>query len=144
MVHQKNKMKKLQTFRIMKELKEGMQNRAIHKFQHVGEYKLLKKENKKMKIKQHCNFLILFLKLYLVNKIGISIYNNFSNLNYKIGIIKIQAFNKIKNPITKFLLINIHKWLIQQVPPDTFLNLECHPFHQFKCTILHYKLSKHY
>jgi len=89
MVHKKNKMKKLQTFRIMKVLKEGMQNRAIHKFQLVREYKLLKKENKKMKIKQHCNFLILFLKLYLVNKIGISIYNNFSNLNYKIGIIKI-------------------------------------------------------
>ncbi len=62
-----------------------------------------------MKIKQHYNFLILFLKLYLVNRIGINIYNNFSNHNYKIGIIKIQAFNKIKNPKTKFLLINIHK-----------------------------------
>ncbi len=45
MAHQKNKMKKLQTDRIMKVLKEGMQNPATHKFQHVGEYKLLKKEN---------------------------------------------------------------------------------------------------
>jgi hypothetical protein len=130
--------------KIMKALKEDMLNQIILKFQHVGEYKPWKKENKKMKIKQHYNFLIPFLKPYLVNLIGINIYNNFSNLNYKIGIIKIRAFNKIKNPKIKYILINISKWSIQQVPPDIFLNLECLPFPQFICKILHYKLNKLY
>ena len=62
-----------------------------------------------MKINQHYNFLIPFLKLYLDNLIGINIYNNFCNLNYKIEIIKIQTFNKIKNPKIKFIKINIRK-----------------------------------
>jgi len=86
-----------------------MLNLVILKFQPAEGYKQLKRENKKMKIKQHYNYLIQFLKLYLVNLIGTNIYNNFSNLNYKIGILKIQAFNKIKNPKIKFILINIRK-----------------------------------
>ena len=128
----------------MKVLKEDMLNQIILKFQLAGEYKPWKRENKKMKIKQLYNFLILFLKLYLVNLIGITIYNNFSNHNFKIEIIKIQAFNKIKNQKVKIILTNIHKWSIQRVPPDICLNLGCLPFPQFICKILHYKLNKLY